>query len=55
MAHSLGLSVVAEGVETEEQVRFLRQHKCDQLQGYYLAQPMPQGVCAKWLQARSGA
>jgi diguanylate cyclase (GGDEF)-like protein/PAS domain S-box-containing protein len=52
MAHSLGLSVVAEGVETPEQMEFLRQHGCDQLQGYYLAQPMSPAVCAAWLKAR---
>ena len=34
MAHSLGLSVVAEGVETEGQLRFLRRQRCDQLQGF---------------------
>jgi EAL domain-containing protein (putative c-di-GMP-specific phosphodiesterase class I) len=52
MAHSLGLNVVDEGVETPEQMRFLRQHGCDQLQGYYLARPMPAAACAAWLKAR---
>ncbi|MES2952023.1 MAG: EAL domain-containing protein [Pseudomonadota bacterium] len=37
MAHSLKLQVVAEGVETEGQLRFLRQLRCDQLQGYYFS------------------
>ena len=41
MAHSLGLSVVAEGVETEQQLRFLREAGCDLVQGFYIARPMP--------------
>ena len=39
MAHSLNLSVVAEGVETRAQLEFLRQYGCDEVQGYYLAYP----------------
>lgn len=41
MAHSLGLNVVAEGVETDEQVAYLTAQKCDEIQGYWLARPMP--------------
>ena len=41
LAHSLRLEVVAEGVETEAQLRFLREQNCDILQGYYLSKPMP--------------
>ncbi|MES2951193.1 MAG: EAL domain-containing protein [Pseudomonadota bacterium] len=40
MAHSLGLRVVAEGVETEGQLQFLRKHRCDELQGYYFSRPV---------------
>jgi len=40
LAHGLGLKVTAEGVETGEQLAFLRQHKCDFIQGYYYARPM---------------
>ena len=41
MAHGLRLSVVAEGVETEEQLHFLREHDCDELQGFLFARPQP--------------
>jgi EAL domain-containing protein (putative c-di-GMP-specific phosphodiesterase class I) len=41
MAHSLGFTVVAEGVETEEQANFLRLLRCEQAQGYLFARPMP--------------
>ncbi|MDT7042485.1 putative bifunctional diguanylate cyclase/phosphodiesterase [Candidatus Nitronereus thalassa] len=39
MGHSLGLSVLAEGVETEDQVNFLKGHNCDRAQGYFFAKP----------------
>jgi diguanylate cyclase (GGDEF)-like protein/PAS domain S-box-containing protein len=41
MAHSLGIRVVAEGVETEAQCQFLRRHECDEMQGYYFSRPLP--------------
>lgn len=41
MSHKLGLRVVAEGIETEAQLEFLRQHQCDTGQGYLLARPVP--------------
>lgn len=41
MADRLGLKIIAEGVETEEQMMFLRQRGCCEMQGYYFARPMP--------------
>jgi EAL domain-containing protein (putative c-di-GMP-specific phosphodiesterase class I) len=42
MAHSLKLNVVAEGVETAEQLRFLRDHGCNEMQGSYFSMPVPE-------------
>jgi diguanylate cyclase (GGDEF)-like protein len=44
MAHNLRLNVMAEGVETEEQLKFLRLLKCDEGQGYFFAKPVPPEV-----------
>ena len=40
MAHSLGLRVLAEGVETRDQLDFLREHGCEEVQGFILSQPL---------------
>jgi EAL domain-containing protein (putative c-di-GMP-specific phosphodiesterase class I) len=53
MAHSLHLKVVAEGVETHEQLQFLKDHDCDEAQGYYLGRPMPAEAYAAFLAENS--
>jgi EAL domain-containing protein (putative c-di-GMP-specific phosphodiesterase class I) len=42
MAHSLGLKVTAEGIETPAQARYLLEHGCDALQGYLFSRPVPE-------------
>jgi EAL domain-containing protein (putative c-di-GMP-specific phosphodiesterase class I) len=41
LGRNLGLKVVAEGVETAEQLQFLREHACDEVQGFYFSRPVP--------------
>jgi len=50
LAHNLGLSVVAEGVENAQTWALLRAMKCDEAQGYYMARPMPEAEFAGWVQ-----
>lgn len=50
MAHCLGLKVVAEGVEMEEELDFLRDTHCDEIQGYVVSKPMPSRAMSEWMQ-----
>ena len=50
MAHEIGIKTVAEGVETEEQVSFLRQSGCDYIQGYYYSKPLPEEEFVEFLE-----
>ncbi|MGD8568654.1 MAG: EAL domain-containing protein [Gammaproteobacteria bacterium] len=49
LGHSLRLKVVAEGVETEKQLAYLRDRGCDEVQGFYFSCPIPSDHCAQWL------
>jgi len=52
MAHALGMSVVAEGVETAEQLAILRHLDCNEVQGFYIARPMPAHEMALLMERR---
>ncbi len=52
LAHNLGLSVVAEGVENKEILEQLRAQGCDLIQGYYLCKPLPPALLQQWLSDR---
>jgi len=49
MGHELGLHVIAEGVETDEQLDFLRLKGCDSAQGYLFSRPLPAREMVRWL------
>ena len=52
LARGLGISIIAEGAETEAELDSLMSIGCDQVQGYSIAFPMPDGQAREWLVAR---
>ena len=50
MVHHLGIKVIAEGAETEAQVKFLRENDCDYIQGYYFSKPLPEADFLAYVQ-----
>uniref|UniRef100_C5D169 Diguanylate cyclase/phosphodiesterase with extracellular sensor n=1 Tax=Variovorax paradoxus (strain S110) TaxID=543728 RepID=C5D169_VARPS len=54
LGHELNLKVIAEGVETEQQLEFLRAHGCDEMQGYLFSRPVPPAELAALVRMRAG-
>lgn len=55
LAHKLGMKVVAEGVETEDQLNQLREAGVDEVQGYLMYEPMPPATCSSMLESASAS
>jgi diguanylate cyclase (GGDEF)-like protein/PAS domain S-box-containing protein len=55
MGHSLSLKVIAEGVETEEQLAFLKEQGCDEAQGYFFSPPLPEDEFRRLFEERSNS
>ncbi|WP_027410753.1 putative bifunctional diguanylate cyclase/phosphodiesterase [Anoxybacteroides tepidamans] len=50
LGHNIGVKVLAEGVETEQEASYLREKQCDEVQGYYYTKPLPFGDLVKFLE-----
>lgn len=50
LGHNIGVKVLAEGVETEQEVAYLKEKQCDEVQGYYYAKPLPYHDLVKFLE-----
>ena len=55
LAHSLQLEVVAEGIETQQQLDLLQQFQSDELQGYFFSKPLPADECSAWIKRQNSA
>lgn len=55
IGHNMGLSVIAEGVETQAGLDLLRRHRCDMVQGYLFSRPLPLDAFRDWCTARNAA
>ncbi len=53
MGHNLRFKVIAEGVETAEQISFLKEHQCDETQGYYISTPLSPEKLVRFIQSRA--
>jgi diguanylate cyclase (GGDEF)-like protein/PAS domain S-box-containing protein len=53
MAHNLGLGVIAEGVETQDQLEFIQQTKCEEVQGFYFSKPIPEKELVEYISHRN--
>ena len=49
LAEGLGLAVLAEGVETEGQLKFMQENGCDNFQGYYFSKPLSHNDFSRWI------
>ena len=55
LAHELGIEVIAEGVETQEQLEFLTKERCNEVQGFLISKPVPAEVFAQLLRDQAFA
>jgi EAL domain-containing protein (putative c-di-GMP-specific phosphodiesterase class I) len=51
LGRALNLEIVAEGIETEQELEYLRSHGCDQAQGFYVCKPLPGDAFRAWYRA----